>query len=99
MNGLIKATQLWAIDKGLDTADPAKQFMKMSEELGEVAQAYNRDSQENLEMELGDLFVTAIIFAQQNGIEPEDALKKAYDKISNRNGELINGTYVKEEDL
>lgn len=99
MNRLIIAVRLWAEEKGLASADPAVQFMKMSEELGEVAQAYTRNLREELEMELGDLLITIIIFAEQNGINLESALKKAYEKIANRNGKMIGGTFVKEEDL
>ena len=99
MNRLIIAVRLWAEEKGLVSADPAVQFMKMSEELGEVAQAYTRNLRDELEMELGDLLITIVIFAEQNGINLENALKKAYEKIANRNGKVIGGTFIKEEDL
>lgn len=99
MNRLIIAVQLWAEEKGLHLANPIAQLAKIMEELGEVAQAYTRNNRENLLMELGDLLVTIIIFAQQNGIELEEALKVAYKKINGRNGEMLNGLFIKEEDL
>ena len=99
MNRLIKATQLWAIDKGLHKANPIAQLAKIMEELGEVAQAYTRNKRENLLMELGDLLVTIIIFAQQMDIDLEVALGMAYKKIADRDGKLVNGTFIKQEDL
>lgn len=50
-------------------------------------------------MELGDLLVTIIIFAQQMDIDLEVALGMAYKKIADRKGKLVDGSFVKEEDL
>lgn len=99
MNRLIIAVQLWAEEKGLHLANPIAQLAKIMEELGEVAQAYTRNQKEQLKMELGDLLITIIIFAQQNGIELEEALKVAYEKINGRKGEMVDGLFIKEEDL
>ncbi len=99
MNDLIKKVNEWAIDKGLDAANPADQFMKIVEEIGEVGQAYTREQPENLKLELGDVLVTVIIFALQNGIDPAEALDLAYNKISDRKGKMRNGVFIKEADL
>ena len=98
MNRLNIAAQLWAKEKGLDTADPAMQILKIYEELAEMTQAYTRQQSEELLMELGDVYVTLAIFALQVGIEPTEALKTAYKKISGRKGKMIGGTFVKEGD-
>lgn len=99
MNRLIIAVQLWAEEKGLHLANPIAQLAKIMEELGEVAQAYTRNQREELKVELGDLLVTIIIFAQQNNINLEEALRKAYNKINGRNGKMVDGLFIKEEDL
>lgn len=99
MNRLIKVVQLWTEEKGLLDADPKAQLLKILEELGEVTQAHTRNQKAQLRMELGDLLVTVIVFAEQVGISPEEALKVAYDKIKNRRGKLVGDTWVKEEDL
>lgn len=49
--------------------------------------------------EMGDIFVTLIILCEQIGIDPEECLSMAYEKISKRKGKTINGTFVKDEDL
>ena len=48
------------------------------------------------ELELGDVLVTVIITAACMGVNPIEALGKAYDKISKRKGKTINGMFVKE---
>lgn len=53
----------------------------------------------NMKLEMGDIFVTLIILCKQLGIEPIKCLELAYEKIKNRHGKTINGTFVKEEDL
>lgn len=54
---------------------------------------------ENMELEMGDIFVTLIILCDQLGMDPVTCLKEAYEKISKRKGKTINGQFVKQEDL
>ena len=53
----------------------------------------------NMMLEMGDIFVTLVILCEQIGIDPEECLSMAYEKISKRKGKTINGCFVKEEDL
>lgn len=53
----------------------------------------------NMMLEMGDIFVTLIILCRQLNISPQVCLGMAYDKIKDRKGKTINGTFVKEEDL
>lgn len=53
----------------------------------------------NLKLEMGDIFVTLIILCEQIGIDPEECLQMAYEKIKDRRGKTLHGTFVKEEDL
>ena len=84
---------LWAQQKQLTNSD--KQLSKIGEEFGEVCGAYLKNDKENLQNEIGDLMVTLIIFANQNGYNPIKCLEKAYKKIENRNGSTVNGTFIK----
>lgn len=99
MNRYVIAVQLWAEEKGLLYGDPSRQLLKVYEEVSETAQAYMRGQRENLVEEIGDILVTVIVFAEQVGINPEEALKVAYNKIKDRQGRMVDGTFVKEEDL
>lgn len=49
--------------------------------------------------EMGDIFVTLIILCEQLNISPQTCLAMAYDKIKDRKGQTIDGTFVKEQDL
>ena len=49
--------------------------------------------------EMGDVFVTLIILCEQIGVDPEECLSMAYEKIKIRSGKTINGQFIKEEDL
>lgn len=105
----------WANDKNLLHAENAdKQFLKFIEEVFEFKSEFDyldrislfKDeveeitaTQENMQLEMGDIFVTLIILCEQIGIDPVKCLSMAYEKISKRKGRTINGCFVKEEDL
>ena len=92
-----------------------KQFMKFIEEVfefktemdtfneiksdSEFSNGYQKYIEHNLKLEMGDIFVTLIILCEQIGIDPEECLSMAYEKIKNRRGRTLRGTFVKEEDL
>lgn len=57
------------------------------------------ETQENMQLEMGDIFVTLIILCNQLGIEPQKCLELAYKKIKDRKGETRNGIFYKAEDL
>ena len=52
-----------------------------------------------MKLEMGDIFVTLIILCDQLNLDPVDCLGRAYEKIKDRTGKTINGTFVKSEDL
>lgn len=98
----------WADDKDLLHSENAdKQFMKFIEEVFEFKSAFeivkllniNEHSFFDMMLEMGDIFVTLIILCKQIGMDPEDCLSMAYEKISKRKGKTINGQFIKEEDL
>lgn len=99
LNELFSRVDSWAYDKGLLSANPDKQFMKIVEEVGEVAQAYTRKDYDELRTEIGDVLVTLIIFAEQNDMPIESCLLAAVEKIEGRTGEMRDGVFVKESDL
>ena len=99
MNELIKAVEQWSVNKGLHNADSSKQYLKVSEEVGEVAAALARGDQDALKDGIGDVVVTLIILAQQNDTNLHECLLTAYEEIKDRKGELIDGVFVKEADI
>lgn len=99
MNELIKNVEQWAKDKDLHNASVSKQYLKFSEEAGEIAAALARQDRTSLEDAIGDTVVTLIILAMQNGMDLESCLEVAYNEIKGRKGKTINGVFVKESDL
>jgi NTP pyrophosphatase (non-canonical NTP hydrolase) len=89
----------WAIERGLDTADPAKQMLKLGEEYGELCQGLAKDKPDQVEDSIGDMYVVLTILSLQLGLDIEDCVQKAYSEIKDRKGRLVNGVYIKEADL
>ena len=89
----------WAHARNLiDGSDPKSQFIKLMEEVGEVAAALARDKQEELIDGLGDMFVVMTIIAAQRGVEIEECVSRAYHEIKDRKGRMVDGVFRKEGD-
>ena len=54
------------------------------EELCELNEAIDRQKQEEIEEEMGDLLLTVTSLCRKLGVEPESALNKATDKFIDR---------------
>ena len=83
----------------MDNGNSDRQALKFYEEAGEVAAALSRNKLDDLKDGIGDTVVTLIILAQQHGVTLEECLQVAYTEISGRTGKLVNGTFIKSEDL
>lgn len=99
MKNLITQVEQWSKEKGLDQAEPTKQFLKVSEEFGEIGAALARGNEADFKDAVGDTVVTLIILAQQKGYTLEECLQVAYAEISGRTGQMVDGVFVKSEDL
>lgn len=92
--------ELWAYNKNLlHYENRFKQFEKVVEEVFELKEEIIQDNKENMKLEFGDVIVTLIILSKQLGIDFEDCLEQAYNKIKYRKGKTIDGKFIKEEDL
>lgn len=60
---------------------------------------FTPDTFHEMKLEMGDIIVTLIILCEQIGIDLEECLELAYEKIKDRQGKTINGCFVKAEDL
>lgn len=90
----------WAEERQiLQTAQPKDQFLKVTEELGEIAECLAKGRPiEELELEIGDLQVTIIILANLCGTTAGKSLEAAYRKIKDRTGSIKSGVFVKDGD-
>ncbi|MDY4307198.1 MazG-like family protein [Enterococcus mundtii] len=99
MDELITKVEQWAKEKGLDQAESSKQMLKTVEEVGEVASALARKDESALRDGIGDVMVTLIILAMQNDMDLYECLNQAYNEIKGRKGVMVDGVFVKLEDL
>lgn len=93
-NNIFENIREWGITKGIK--DPKGQYMKLGEEVGEVSQAMSRGSAMELRTEIGDCVVVLTILANLYGLEIEDCICAAYEKISKRKGETKDGIFFKD---
>ena len=96
---LTKLVQKWAIDRGLHQTDPKKQAQKTQEEVGELLLALGASDDKEIVDAIGDVVVTLIILCMQLDLDLTECLDVAWNVIKDRKGKLINGKFVKEEDL
>ena len=96
ITGLIKK---WAIDRGLQSGNPEAQMVKLLEEAGELASGINKNKLDLIIDSIGDTYVVLVILCMQLGLDINDCIKAAYEEIKDRKGKMVNGCFVKEEDL
>lgn len=83
---------LWRAEKiqkkakevGFDWPDIEGAMDKLSEELSELKQAVEKNDNQNIEEELGDLLFSAVNAARFLGVDPERALNASSDKFISR---------------
>lgn len=89
----------WANDRNLiegSTID--KQFVKLVEEVGELAAGLARGKTDVIDDSLGDIMVIAIIMCAQRGRTPPDILEDVWNIIKDRKGKMVDGVFIKEND-
>lgn len=101
---LITNINQWADERNLKQADPKIQWMRVTEEVGEIRDVLLKptkftEPQSALKDAIGDTLVTIIVLAHQLDLDVTECLSIAYEEIKNRKGKMVNGIFVKEEDL
>ena len=80
-------------------ASPEKQFVKLMEEIGELAEGIAKGRPEPIKDGIGDAVVVLTILAAQHGVTIEDCIEIAWNEIKDRKGRMVGGVYLKESDL
>jgi len=87
----------WANERGIyKSGDTKTQFAKLQEEAGELARAILKNNREEFIDAIGDMMVVLTNLAALEGLKVEDCVVSAYDVIKSRQGQMVNGTFVKE---
>lgn len=100
MNNRLADIRRWAHDRNLiEGGTPQAQFVKLIEEIGEIAEGIAKKRTDEILDGIGDSVVVLTILAAQYGYEIEHCIDMAYDVIKDRKGRMIDGCFIKEEDL
>jgi uncharacterized protein YabN with tetrapyrrole methylase and pyrophosphatase domain len=89
----------WAEDRGIIKNSNAKtQFMKAVSEMGELADAVNKEDRAGVIDGLGDVMVCLINMATIMDLDLRQCLAAAYEEIKDRKGYLnAEGVFIKEQ--
>lgn len=86
----------WAKEKGIyEKGDIKTQSLKFYEEAGELARAVINDDLECIMDAIGDSVVVLTSVAKFSGLTIEQCIQYAYDQIKVREGEMKNGSFIK----
>lgn len=98
MEELVRLITEWHKDRNLiDGSDDKTQFAKLIQEAGELSD--NICKERDISDDIGDMMVVLINIAERNELTLTQCLQKAYDDIKDRKGMMIDGVFVKEEDV
>jgi NTP pyrophosphatase (non-canonical NTP hydrolase) len=90
----------WARNRGIyDEGDSKTQYVKLMEEAGELAQAILKRDTPEIQDAIGDMVVVLTNLAELEDLKIEDCIDSAYDIISKRKGNMVNGTFVKSGEI
>lgn len=88
----------WAQERNLlDPLNRQKQFIKLIEEIGELAQGMAKNDIVQIIDSIGDVQVVLIILAELYNLDSDKCLESAYETIKNRKGKTVNGIFIKDE--
>lgn len=99
MQELTNKIEDWSIARGLNVGDPKDQFIKLAEELGELANGLARNDKPEIIDAIGDMYVVLTILAQRIDLPIQICVGRAYDEIKDRKGKMVDGIFIKEADL
>jgi NTP pyrophosphatase (non-canonical NTP hydrolase) len=88
----------WAQDRNLiEGSTVQSQFVKLIEEIGELAEAIAKGKDEQFMDSIGDAFVVLTILAAQKDLEIEKCVVHAWHEIKDRKGRMENGIFIKDD--
>lgn len=99
MIALTNSIKRWVKIRGIDRSHPQAQFVKVVEEVGEIAEGLAKKDKRLITDGVGDVYVTLVALCATLGLEIDECVYQAYKEIENRKGEMVDGVFIKEEDL
>ena len=88
----------WHHDRNLiDGSTDKDQTLKLLQELGELSDSVCKGK--DIKDDIGDMLVVMLNITTRNGVTLSECLARAWDDIKDRKGKMVDGIFVKEEDL
>lgn len=88
----------WHHDRNLVEGSTDKdQVLKLMQELGELSDSVCKGK--DIRDDIGDMLVVMLNIMTRNNVTIEDCLLQAWGDIKDRKGRMIDGIFVKEQDL
>ena len=94
----IKFTELWDGSKGFSSHDKDDILVSLGAIAGHLARG-KEDSFEGIKYAIFNIILSLKKLALENGFTSEECLEMAYNVIAKRKGKMVDGVFVKEEDL
>lgn len=95
---LFEKIREWSKSKGIiQFGDVKTQQIKLTEEVGEISRAILKTDDKALKDGIGDAGIVLINLAAIADTSLEECLEIAYNEIKDRDGNMINGTFIKDE--
>ncbi len=96
-NNTFDLIRSWADVRGItQNGDVKTQYIKLLEEVGELADAILKNNKLDIIDAIGDAVVVLTNLSTLVGVNIEHCIDSAYGEISNRTGNMVNGTFVKD---
>ena len=88
----------WHRDRNLiDGSTDKDQFAKLIQETGELSESICEGK--DVADDIGDMIVVLINIAERNGLSLAQCMEIAWNDIKDRRGRMVDGIFVKEDDL
>tara|TARA_B100000780_G_scaffold275853_1_gene243326 strand:- start:625 stop:936 length:312 start_codon:yes stop_codon:yes gene_type:complete len=88
----------WHYDRNLiDGSSDKDQYLKLIQEAGELSD--NICKGKDIRDDIGDMMVVLINIMERNNLTLNECLEVAYNDIKDRKGRMVDGVFVKEDDI
>lgn len=90
----------WGDERGfVDIKNKISQALKVVSEVGELSDAVLKDDEEKVIDAIGDVIIAVVILSECLGLDVLSCVSTAYNVIKHRRGAVINGSFVKSDDI
>jgi NTP pyrophosphatase (non-canonical NTP hydrolase) len=96
---ILKKVNEWGYIRGLHNSNSIKQLIKLDEECNELKEGLYTNDNDLVKDSIGDIAVVLSMLAMQEGTTLEECIELAYEEIKDRKGLMIDGVFVKYDNL